>query len=794
MKNDFQILKSQREDTCKNKYHKKHNVSSMEEQGLKFFKLDYSGSFKEISTDSPLDLFTLVDILAIYIPIQKRMYIWIGKWATQSLRNYIPQIRTRFSEKLPELKILRNITIESGSEPSDFFQPFTFTWETLNSHIDEQETKLKPIIQDIDSFKEKIVKLTNLEEYEEAITLSQEIIKLSIKIEDQALENEQNDNIKDLRRKAKLKISIDKVEEETEKIKRSFEDLIDTHKPEDIIKAHEMINEYKQKFENFIDLSVISSANDLLLEEDKVWKKFNADQNKAIKELKTLANKIKKYVEKNELEEAETILIKARELLPLVSDADLKHEWKEIESQVLETKIKTSTIEEIEKSILDSSKLTEDLQFKDAISRIESTIELIQDKEILEYNNKLKNKMEEIIAKQAEFEKHIEKINKLEQIIRENKKNGHLDAVIIQCGDIIKIAESIKEQDIVLDYTQILEETKNELEEERILKKEKQEALIEKAKELEEVIQTEENVLPLIEEFLVKDILSDLSNDVNDMLNQVGTLLDEHRVEVKNEIKNKALLTSASGEVLELDQNIEIKKNEMDEKVVNFNVQSGIINPFDDVIEEAVLTDLIPYNFEITNIQLNGESVKELPDNSLSENGIELNWQFKNIPPKENIEINYDLRRRVSRTIIFILNGQLKIIKTHSKLNMLELEGLYEAKLPFTNSYGAKIEGVIVEDIIPLYYLHFIKEPIHILPATIRNSEHGELVKWNVGTMEIETLNYQYRLLELYRYEEIKININHLNKEGLDSLERGDLSNSLAIYEKLINQLEEYNN
>ena len=164
-------------------------------------------------------------------------------------------------------------------------------------------------------------------------------------------------------------------------------------------------------------------------------------------------------------------------------------------------------------------------------------------------------------------------------------------------------------------------------------------------------------------------------------------------------------------------KNIEVKKNDMDENVVNFNVQSGVVNPFDDVIEEAVLTDLIPYNFEITNIELNGEPVKELPDKSLSENGIELNWQFNNIPPKENIEINYDLRRRVSRTIIFILNGQLKIIKTHSKLSMLELEGLYEAKLPFTNSYGGQIEGVIVEDIIPLYYLHFIKEPTHILPA-----------------------------------------------------------------------------
>ena len=765
----------------------------MEEQSLKFFKLYYSGSFKEIITDSPLDLFTLVDILAIYIPMQKRMYIWIGKWATQSLRKYIPQIRTRFSEKLPELKILRNITIESGSEPSDFFQPFKFTWETLNSHIDEQETKLKPIINEIDSLKEQIVKLTNLEEFEEAIILSKEIINLSKKIEDKALENEQKDNIKDLRRRGKLKISKDKVEEETEKIKKSFEELIDTHKPEDIIKAHKIIDEYKTKYENFIDLSVISSASDLLLEEDKVWKKFTTDQNKAIRDLKTLANKIKKYIEKNDLEEAETILIKARELLLLVSGDDLKHEWNEIESQVLENKIKTSTIEEIEKSILDSSKLSEELQFKDAISRIESTIELIQDKEILEYNNKLKNKMEEIIAKQAEFENRMDKINLLEQEVKENRENGRLNAVINQCEEIIKTAELIKKQDIVLDYTQILEETKNELEEERKIKKEKQEALIEKAKELGEVIQIEENVLPLIEEFSVEDILSELSDDTNEMLNQVSTLLNEHRVEVKQEIKNKALLTSASGEVLELDQNIEVKKNEMDEKVAEFNVQSGIVNPFEDAIEEAVLTDLIPYNFEITKIQLNGEPVKELPDKTLSENGIELNWQFKNIPPQENVEINYDLRRRVSRTIIFILNGQLKIIKTHSKLNMLELEGLYEAKLPFTNSYEGQLEGVIVEDIIPLYYLNFIKEPTHILPAKTTTSEHGELVKWNVGTMEIETLNYQYRLLELYRYEEIKININHLNKEGLDSLERGDLSNSLAIYEKLINQLEEYN-
>jgi len=225
---------------------------------------------------------------------------------------------------------------------------------------------------------------------------------------------------------------------------------------------------------------------------------------------------------------------------------------------------------------------------------------------------------------------------------------------------------------------------------------------------------------------------------------------------------------------------------------MNEMVKSSITNPFEDAIEEAVITDLIPYNFEITDMQLNGKPVKKLPDKSLTKEGVELKWQIQNIPPEENVEINYDLRRRVSRTIIFVLKGQLKIIKTHSNLNKLELDGLYEARLPFSNSYGSVLDGVIVEDIIPLYYLHFIKEPTHLLPAKT-SSEHGELVKWNVGSMEAETMNYQYRLLELYRLEELKINIIDLSNNGISTLISGDLTEALTIYDNIINQLEDYN-
>ena len=84
----------------------------------------------------------------------------------------------------------------------------------------------------------------------------------------------------------------------------------------------------------------------------------------------------------------------------------------------------------------------------------------------------------------------------------------------------------------------------------------------------------------------------------------------------------------------------------------------------------------------------------------------------------------------------------MKIIKTHSNINKLQLEGLYEAKLPFTNLLGLAIDAVIIEDIIPLSFLHFIEEPKNLLPDITTNLEIGKIFKWNVGTMKGGTLNF----------------------------------------------------
>jgi hypothetical protein len=41
--------------------------------------------------------------------------------------------------------------------------------------------------------------------------------------------------------------------------------------------------------------------------------------------------------------------------------------------------------------------------------------------------------------------------------------------------------------------------------------------------------------------------------------------------------------------------------------------------------------------------------------------------------------------------------------------------------------------------------------------------------------------------------EEIKINVDTLSRNGINAINKGDLTEALDIYDKIINQLEQYN-
>ena len=215
-------------------------------------------------------------------------------------------------------------------------------------------------------------------------------------------------------------------------------------------------------------------------------------------------------------------------------------------------------------------------------------------------------------------------------------------------------------------------------------------------------------------------------------------------------------------------------------------------NPFDDKIEEAILNDIIPYNFEITEVKLNGETPSEQPTETLTKDGLQMQWTLHDIPPKQSVDINYDLRNRVSRTIIVPMEQQLKIIKTHSDLHQLPKEGLYDAKLQFSNNFHTEIKGAVIEDIIPLNYVFEIKEPENE-PHNDNAEAVGTMIKWNIHDFFQESaITHYYQLLELYRLETLKMAVHKRHQEAFDDLQKGSIKLAVEKYRQTVKDLEDY--
>ena len=622
-------------------------------------------------------------------------------------------------------------------------------------------------------------------DFDEAINIAKEIILLADDAKLQSIVEEQEEFINQILSKITEKDKISKIKESFKKLKPNFDKLI---KNKEIVEAHTIVEQFKQKHNDMAILRSMRQVMNLLSIEREIWIDFT-DQQEAIKvKLKHLDNQFHRFLEKDDIVNTEETMLKAKKFLPDLFENDFKIKWNTYEKELIEHKRKNQIIEKIKKTIQESLKDKQNFSFDDALLKIDDILKLIESEDLPVYKEMLVSTKKEIIAGEIKYKKLYLEFAEWKSKLRVNQENNFLNAAISNCRYIIPISREIGMSEEENNYKELLKQLEKKLEDNETADLREKQNLIKDAEEIKQLITLDENILPLIEEFNVKDLLGDLSEEIEEKLEQVGSLLEEHRVEVKKEITSSTTFSTTTGEIIENKQEREIQKIDGNEEV-KYAVNSNLKNRTEDIIENAIITDLIPYNYEISEITYNGEVVKDLPGKNLKKEGLELQWNVGEIIPKEGIMINYNLRRRVSRTIIFILKGQLKIIKTHSNLNKGQYEGLYEAKLPFKNLFGLAIDGVVIEDIIPLYYVHFVEKPIDRLPTITAKLEMGDLFKWNIGSMKEETIAYHYKLLEIYRFEEIKINIHELNAKGLIDLEKGEILGALEKYKEIRNLL-----
>jgi len=257
---------------------------------IKIFRLDYSGSFEEIAPENLLNSLTLFNVLIFYIPDLKRMYVWMGKKAAQSLKRNIPQIRSAISRKYPELIILRNITIESGLEPPEFLNIIGFEEEILKSNIKKLEVRLLPVLSEINRLKDKSDKFFIANNYGEAIELAQKIVNLARDIKDDSLEQDQINFINEAHIRARASEILSEIEQVCKEKTKIFNQLVEEEKYEE---ARTLVEEFKQKYTDKYDLSSIPLAQQLLLKEENMVYKLKIEQDKFLKEIDNFSEKFR---------------------------------------------------------------------------------------------------------------------------------------------------------------------------------------------------------------------------------------------------------------------------------------------------------------------------------------------------------------------------------------------------------------------------------------------------------------------------------------------------------------------
>ena len=340
-------------------------------EDLKFFQLTYSGNFSEILEENLINSFNLYNIIAIYSPFKKTLFVWIGKKAAQSLKRHIATIRHTFSREYPDMYVLRNITIESGSEPENFFEMMDINGARLEEKLKSQESKALPVFSEINKLKEQADKLFIEEKFDKAIEISQIVQNLAQEVNDVTLINDQQGFIEEARIRNKALAIFNEIEKEATIINRKINTL---NKDPEFLEIYNLISDFLTKYSEY-NIEKIQSVQNLISIFQEVKKRSEDKKNNIIEKLKELDTQFSESLNQINLEKAKIQISNAQDLLRNVKNSKESLKWNKNEEDFnnLKEKIK----EDIQKKTLSISNLLEDRNVNLSLSKLDEIIDIL---------------------------------------------------------------------------------------------------------------------------------------------------------------------------------------------------------------------------------------------------------------------------------------------------------------------------------------------------------------------------------------------------------------------------------
>ncbi|MFX1323733.1 MAG: hypothetical protein ACFE8N_02180 [Promethearchaeota archaeon] len=450
----------------------------MSEAGINIFKLNFDGSFDEIAYVNIKEIFTIINILAIYLSKKKIMYIWIGRNSTQALKNHISNIRVLIKEEFPNFRILRNFTFEMREEPFEFFKNLNIAKEELYKQIDYQEEIMLPTLREIDSLKKEFDQSIEMEKFSDAINISKGIIELAKKIEDEALITEYEKSIVDLTNKNENKKLVEQIEEKARQIEIEFSRLINAN---EFLKARQLIENFEKEYKDKYDLSQIPSVYEIILKEKDICEK---EQKRLEKELIKLENDLIIALKNLEIEIATELIEKGKTLFVNLINDEIKSKWKGFEIELQNARKKSDLTRKVEDFIKNSKSSTDNFQFQILNDELEILLTEVQKFKIVSLLEKLEDLREDLIKVENSYKNKLIELEELEKLIKSKQESYLLEEIVELSEKIITVAKSINKLDYIQKYSKVIKETKNKIEKNKIFE-ENQKQLKDKLIELE---------------------------------------------------------------------------------------------------------------------------------------------------------------------------------------------------------------------------------------------------------------------------------------------------------------------
>lgn len=332
----------------------------------------------------------------------------------------------------------------------------------MNFEPEKSDEKKKKIIliSEIDELKVIAHNHYLMGKYNEALKVAREIIELAKNADLNFIIQEQEKFITKIYQLVEKRDLKSFLIEDFEDLKNKFEKLL---KFERIMEAHEIVEEFKQKYNTIIDLSPNIPIKDLFEREEKIWDNFSNEQNTIKKKLEPLEIQLQSYLSTNNVQLARDAFEKAKLLLKNLKDSSLLQRWGTMEALYSELKKKFDYRSEIESAMKDLTKLTDEYKFNQAKNLLKSINQIIEEKDFKDYKKDLKIKQRSILDAEQKYEKLLNDIVNLENLVEENIKNYLFDDAIKNCEQIIKIARFIGKENYVDKYSEYIANIKAKL-------------------------------------------------------------------------------------------------------------------------------------------------------------------------------------------------------------------------------------------------------------------------------------------------------------------------------------------